>query len=119
MFGRTGVGVPARDAHGMFIMMPVMFVVHVTVVQIVGVSLVLNGGMAATGAMSMITVVALIVNLVIVGHGLCLLSGKVRVLDANKVRVCERTNIPLMLVPWYRNVSPASIPYCPARTSGP
>lgn len=119
MIGRTGVGIPARDAHCMFVMMIVMPVVHVTVVQIVGVTFVLNRGMAATGTMGMITVVALIVNLVIVGHGSCLLSGEVRVLEANEVRVCERTNIPLMLVPWYRNVSPASIPHRPARTSGP
>lgn len=75
MIGRTGVGVLARDAHCMFVMMIFMPVVHVTVVQIVGVTLVLNRGVAATGAMGMITVVALIVNSVIVSHGLCLLSG--------------------------------------------
>ncbi len=71
MIGRTGVGILARDAHGMFVMMPFMLVVHVTVVQIVGVPLVLNRGMAAIGAMGMIAVIA--VNFVIVAHGLFLL----------------------------------------------
>ncbi|MDE0145165.1 MAG: hypothetical protein OXI53_12135 [Nitrospira sp.] len=72
MIGRTGVGILARDAHCMFIMMPFMLVVHVTVVQIVGVPFVLNRGMAATWAMGMITVIA--VNFVIVAHELSLLS---------------------------------------------
>ena len=89
MIGRTRVGVPARDAHGMFIMMPFMLVVHVTVVQIVGVPFVLNRGMAATGAMGMITVVALIVSFVIVSHGLFLLSGGLKMHAANEVSACE------------------------------
>ena len=38
MIGRTGVGVLARDAHCMFVMMIFMLVVQVTVVQIVGAS---------------------------------------------------------------------------------
>ncbi len=67
MIGRTGIGVLARDAHGMFIMMISMLMVHVTVVQIVGVPFVLNCGMAAIGTMGMVTVVA--VSFVIVSHG--------------------------------------------------
>jgi len=66
MIGRTGIGVLARDAHGMFVMMIFMPVVHVTIVQIVGVPFVLNRGMAATGAMGMIAVVD--VSFVIVSH---------------------------------------------------
>lgn len=89
MIGRTGIGVLARDAHGMFVLMPVMLVVHVTVVQIVGVPLVLNRGVAATGTMGMISVIPLIVSFVIVGHGLFLLSGEVKVYEANEVRACE------------------------------
>ena len=89
MIGRTGIGVLARDAHGMFVLMPVMLVVHVTIVQIVGVPLVLNRGVAATGTMGMISVIALIVSFVIVGHGLFLLSGEVKVHEANEVQACE------------------------------
>ena len=73
----------------MFVLMPVMLVVHVTIVQIVGVPLVLNRGVAATGTMGMISVIALIVSFVIVGHGLFLLSGEVKVYEANEVRACE------------------------------
>ena len=103
----------------MFIMMPFMLVVHVTVVQIVGVPFVLNCGMAAIRTMGMVSVVALIVSFMIVGHGLFLLSGEVKVHEANEVRACERTHIPLMLVPWYRNVSPASTPPSPGTNLGP
>lgn len=66
MIGRTGIGVLARDAYGMFVMMVSVLVVHVTVVQIVGVPFVLNCGMAAIGAMGMVTVVA--VSFVIISH---------------------------------------------------
>ena len=110
MIGRTGIGVLARDVYGMFVMMVFMPVVHVTIVQIVGVPFVLNRGVAAIGTMGMVSVVALIVSFVIVGHGLFLLSGEVKVHEANEVRACERTKYPLMLVPWYRNVSLASTP---------
>ncbi|MCY4612799.1 MAG: hypothetical protein OXB94_04140 [Nitrospira sp.] len=73
MIGRTGVGVLARDAYGMFVVMISMLVVHVPVVQIIGVPFVLNRGMAAIGTMGMVTVVAVIVSFVIVSHGLFLL----------------------------------------------
>ena len=66
MIGRTGIGVLARDAHGMFVMMVSVLVVHVTIMQIVGVPLVLNCGMAAIGTMGMVTVVA--VSFVIISH---------------------------------------------------
>ena len=83
MIGRTGVGVLARDAYCMFVMMISMLVVHVTVVQIVGVPFVLNCGMAAIGTMGMVTVVAVVVSFVIVSHGLFLLM-----VDANVSAVC-------------------------------
>lgn len=68
MIGRTGIGVLARDAHGMFVMMVSMLVVHVTIVQIVGVPFVLNRGMAAIGTMGMVTVVVVVVSFVIISH---------------------------------------------------
>ena len=89
MIGRTGIGVLARDAHGMFVMMVSVPVVHVTIVQIVGVSLVLNRGMAAIGTMRMVTVVALIVNFVFISHGLFLLSIGLKIHEANDVPACE------------------------------
>lgn len=73
MIGRTGIGVLARDAYGMFVMMVSVLVVHVTIVQIVGVPFVLNRGMAAIGAMGMVTVVVVVVSFVIISHGLFLL----------------------------------------------
>jgi len=66
MIGRTGIGVLARDIHGMFVMMVSVPVVHVPIVQIVGVPFMLNCGMAATGTMRMVAVVA--VSFVLVGH---------------------------------------------------
>ena len=68
----------------MFIMMISMLMVHVTVVQIVGVTFVLNRGMAAIGTMSMVTVVAVVVNFVIVSHGLFLLSRRLTIHEANE-----------------------------------
>ncbi len=87
MIGRTGVGILARDAHGMFIMMIFMPVVQVAIVQIVGMSLVLNRGMAAIRAMGMITVVA--VNFVIVTHGLFLLFFGLTIYEVNEMLACE------------------------------
>ena len=80
VIGRTGVGVLARDAYCMFVMMISMLVVQVTVVQIVGVTFVLDRGMAAIGTMLMISVV---VSFAIVSHGLFLLM-----VDANVSAVC-------------------------------
>lgn len=54
----------------MFVMMISMLVVQVTFVQIVGVTLVLNRGMTATGTMAMVSVVPMVVSLMIIGHGL-------------------------------------------------
>lgn len=89
MIGRTGVGVLARDAHCMFIMMPFMLVVQVTIVQIVGVPFVLNRGMAAIGTMGMVTVVAMVVSFVIVSHGSLLLSIGLKIHEASEVSACE------------------------------
>ena len=89
MVGRTGVGVLARDAYGMFIMMPFMLVVQVSIVQIVGVSFVLNRGMAAIGTMGMIAVVAVIMSFVIVSHGLCLLSIGLKIPEAHAGFACQ------------------------------
>ncbi len=80
MIGRAGVGVLARDAYCMFVMMISMLVVQVTVVQIIGVTFVLDRGMAAIGTMLMISVV---VSFAIVSHGLFLLM-----VDANVSPVC-------------------------------
>ena len=75
-----------------------MLVVHVTVVQIVGVPFVLNRGMAAIGTMGMVTVVAVIVSFAIVSHGLLLLlfcasavmrlRQRVEKNEANEVPAC-------------------------------
>ncbi len=86
MIGRTGVGVLARDAYCMFVMMIFMLVVHVTVVQIVGVPFVLNRGMAAIGTMGM---VAVVVSFVIVSHGLFLLFSELTINEANEMLACE------------------------------
>ena len=83
MLGRTGVGVLARDADCMFVMMISMLMVHVTVVQIVGVPFVLDRGMAAIGTMGMVTVVAVVVSFVIVAHGSFLLSIELKIHEAN------------------------------------
>ena len=86
MIGRTGVGVLARDAYCMFVMMIFMLVVHVTVVQIVGVPFVLNRGMAAIGTMGM---VAVVVSFVIVSHGLFLLFSELTINEVNEMLACE------------------------------
>ena len=87
MIGRTGFGILARDAHCMFVMVISMLVVHVAIVQIVGVPFVLNRGMAAIRAMGMIPVIA--VNFVIVAHGLFLLSFGFTIHEANEMLACE------------------------------
>ncbi len=86
MIGRTGVGVLARDAYCMFIMMIFMLVVQVAIVQIVGVPFVLNRGMTAIGTMGM---VAVVVSFVIVSHGLFLLSSELKIHEANELSACE------------------------------
>ncbi len=89
MIGRTGVGILARDANCMFVMMPFMLVVQVTIMQIVGVTLVLNCRMPAIRAMGMVTVVGMVMNFVIIGHGLVLLSDSVSALCAIGLNVSQ------------------------------